>query len=105
MPKAWEKKCKKCIYLLDINDFAPQVKKVTMPLIERYADKIGANIHTITERKFPEWPVTYEKLQIHRLAAKHGNDWNIYFDLDTLIHPDTPDLTVLVPRDLSLIHI
>ena len=95
----WQKEPKKTIYLLNIGDFAPKITALTYPLIEAYAEKIRANIHIIKERKFPEWPITYEKLQIYELAQAHENDWNIYIDSDTLIHPDCPDVTLLVPRD------
>lgn len=96
---AWQKESKKMLYLLNIGDFAPKITRLTMPLLEAYAAKIHADIHIIKERKFPEWPVTYEKLQIFELAQQHQNDWNIYLDLDTLVHPDTPDLTHMCPRD------
>jgi hypothetical protein len=90
---------KKTIFTLNLNGYAPEITDLTYPLIEAYARKIGAGIHTITERKFPEWPITYEKLQIFELAQKMENDWNIYIDSDTLVHPDTPDLTAMLPRD------
>jgi hypothetical protein len=90
---------KKTIFTLNLNGYAPEITDLTYPLIEAYARKIGAGIHTITERKFPEWPLTYEKLQIFELAQKMGNDWNLYIDSDTLVHPDTPDLTAMLPRD------
>jgi hypothetical protein len=95
----WEKRQKKTIYTLNVDNYAPEITALTYPLIENYADKIGADFHHITERKFPEWPVTYEKLQIFELAQKHENDWNIYIDSDTLVHPDCPDLTEILPRD------
>jgi len=95
----WEKKAKKTIFTLNIDGYSPEITALTYPLIEAYAAKIGADFHIITERKFPEWPVTYEKLQIHQLAQEMENDWNIYIDSDTLVHPDTPDLTLLLPRD------
>jgi len=95
----WEKKTKKTIFTLNIDGYSPEITALTYPLIEAYAAKIGADFHIITERKFPEWPVTYEKLQIHQLAQEMENDWNIYIDSDTLVHPDTPDLTLLLPRD------
>jgi hypothetical protein len=90
---------KKTIFTLNLNGYAPEITDLTYPLIEAYARKIGAGIHTITERKFPEWPLTYEKLQIFELAQRMENDWNIYIDSDTLVHPDTPDLTAMLPRD------
>jgi hypothetical protein len=95
----WQKNPKKTIYTLNIDNHAPQVTAITFPFLQRYADKIGADIHIIKERKFPEWPITYEKFQIYELAQQMGNDWNIYIDSDALIHPDTPDFTLLLPRD------
>lgn len=87
----------KNLYLLNIGNFAPRVCQITYPLIYGWADKIGAKIIRITERKFPEWPVVYEKLQIYQLSAEHPADWHIYLDSDALLHPDLPDLTVHVP--------
>ena len=71
---------KKTVYLLNIGDYEPEITSLTYPYISRYASKIGAAVHLITERKFPEWPITYEKLQIYELGRQHGNDWNIYID-------------------------
>jgi hypothetical protein len=87
------------LYLLNVGDYAPDVTAITYPLIYAYARKIGADVHLITERKFPEWPVTYEKLQIHDLARRNGADWHIYIDSDALIHPETPDWTCHLPMD------
>jgi hypothetical protein len=95
----WEKKAKKVIYTLNIGRFAPEVTELTYPMIEDYARKIGAEFVIMTERKFPEWPVTYEKFQIYELAQKLGADWNIYIDSDALVHPDTPDFTELLSKD------
>ncbi len=90
---------KKTVFTLNVDGYAPEITELTYPLIEAYADKIGADFHIISERKFPEWPVTYEKLQIYELAQEMQNDWNIYIDSDALVHPDTQDLTLLLPRD------
>jgi len=90
---------KKTVFLLNINGFSPEITDLTYPLIEAYARKIGAGIHIIRERKFPEWPLTFEKLQIYELGQQMENDWNIYIDSDTLIHPDTPDMTQMLPKD------
>ena len=57
-----------------------------------YARKIDAEFHVIRERKFPEWPLVYEKLQIHELG-RCGNDWNIYIDSDALVNPEMFDIT------------
>jgi len=95
----WQKRVKKTIFTLNVNGYSPEMTALTYPLIQAYARKIGADFHIIRERKFPEWPITYEKLQIYELAQQMENDWNIYIDSDTLVHPDTPDLTLLLPRD------
>ncbi len=56
----------------------------------------------ITERKNPQYPPVYEKLQIYDLGKR--NDWNIYLDADALIRPDLPDVTTFVPKDTVLFH-
>lgn len=91
---------KKTLFLLNIGgDYAPEVTRITYPFIFTWADKIGAKIVVIKERRFPEWPVTYEKLQIHALAKEIGSEWNLYIDSDALVHPDTPDWTAFLRRD------
>ena len=95
---------KKTIFLLNIDNFAPEVTEITYPLIRYYADRIGAELHIITERKFPTMPVTYEKLQIYTLAREQGNDWNIYIDSDTLIHPECPDFSLYLKPDEIAFH-
>jgi hypothetical protein len=90
---------KKTVFTLNVNGFSPEITAITYPLIKYWAHKIGAGFHVITERKFPEWPVTYEKLQVFELARQMGNDWNIYVDSDAIIHPETLDWTAYIPRD------
>ena len=96
---AWQKPPVKTIYTLRIDNYAPEICELTYPMIQAYARKIGARLHTITERKFPGWPPVYEKLQIYELAQAHANDWNIYIDSDTLIHPDMIDVTEFLGKD------
>lgn len=90
---------KKTIFLLNINNFSMDVTDITYPLIEYYAKKIGAEIRRITERKFPDFPVTYEKLQIYELAKGMDSDWFIYIDSDTLIHPNAIDFTLYMSKN------
>ena len=82
---------KKTLYTLNIGDYAPEIRALTFPLLRGWADKIGADFHVIEERKFPDWPIVYEKLQIYELGQ--GNDWNIFADADTLVHPEMFDVT------------
>jgi len=96
----WQKKTKKCFYTLNLNpDQYEEITDMTYPLFKRYCHKIGAEFYEITERKFPDYPANYEKVQVYQLGQDMENDWNIFFDCDSLIHPDTPDLTNYIPRD------
>jgi hypothetical protein len=88
---------KKTLYTLNVDGYAPGICELTYPLLQRYAEKIGADFVVITECKYPKMPPVYEKLQIRELGI--GNDWNIYFDSDTLIHPETVDFTSLIPKN------
>jgi hypothetical protein len=89
----------KTIYLLNIDDYAPEITALTYPTIVAYAQRIEADIEIITERKFEKWPITYEKLQIHDLAKARKSDWVFYIDSDTLVHPELPDITELMTMD------
>jgi hypothetical protein len=91
---------KKTIYTLNLNkkEYEP-ITELTYPWLKFYAFKIGAEFKEITERKFPEWPITYEKLQLFEIAQRDENDWNIFMDCDTLVHPDTFDFSTHVPKD------
>jgi hypothetical protein len=91
---------KKTIYTLNLHpeEYA-DITAITYPLLKHYAKKIGAEFVEIKDRKFPEWPPTFEKLQVYELGTEAKNDWNIFFDADAMIHPDTADYTNLIPRD------
>lgn len=77
-----------CIHVLIVNNYFPELTKLTLPTIEVYANKINASLNIITERKFKDWPILTEKLQVYDYP---DFDWNILMDADILIHPDTPD--------------
>lgn len=91
---------KKTIFTLNINDeYSKDITDITYPYIKKYAHKIGADFYVIKERKFPEWYITYEKMQIYELGKEMKNDWNIYVDCDALIHPDIFDITTQMSKD------
>jgi hypothetical protein len=90
---------KKILWTLNINGYSKEITNITYPLLKMYATKIGAEFHVITERKFPDWPITYEKLQIYELAQVHKADWNIYIDSDAIVHPETIDWTEFLRKD------
>ena len=93
---------KKEIFTLNVNNYEPEITRLTYPLIRQYADKIGATFTVIDKRMYPAWPIDYEKLQIYDLGRDHGNDWNFYIDSDAVIHPDFFDVTNHVTKDTVL---
>jgi hypothetical protein len=95
---------KKTLFVLNIDNYAPEICQITYPFIYFYAHKIGAEVRIINERKFPHLPVVCEKLQIYELGKEMKNDWNIYIDSDAIIHPETPDWTNFVNKDTVLVH-
>lgn len=95
-----QNKMKKTIFTLNIDNFQPEISKLTHPFIQNYADKIDAEFVVINQRKFPDYPMMYEKLQIYDLGK--DNDWNIYIDSDCLIHPDMFDITEVLPKDIIM---
>jgi hypothetical protein len=95
----WQKKIKKTIFTLNIDNYEEKITELTYPLLKRYAKKIDADFYIISERKFPDYPPVYEKLQIYELAQEMENDWNIYIDSDALVHPDFFDITNHLQKD------
>jgi hypothetical protein len=96
---SWHNPIRKTIYTLNINNYEPAICDLTYPLLRHYAKKIGASFQVISERKFPEWPTVYEKLQIFELGREAGNDWNIYIDSDALVNPEMFDVTDHLSKD------
>ena len=94
-------KVKKTVYTLAIKGYAPELMKTTMALMEKYAKKIEADLVVIDERKFLDKYITYEKFQIWDLMHQRGDDWSIFFDADTMIHPDMFDVTALLSKDTT----
>ncbi len=93
---------KKAIYTLCVDGYDEAITNLTFPLINAYAKKIQADFFIISERKYPDYPAVYEKLQIYNLGK--DNDWNIYIDADALIHPDLMDLTSLLHKNTVAHH-
>jgi hypothetical protein len=90
---------RKALFTLNVDGYSPEITRLTFPLLRYYARKIGAEFIVIDKRKFPDWPVTMEKLQIYELAKSLRTEWNVYFDADALVHPETPDWTSFLPKD------
>ena len=97
-PRAPDRTDKKCVWTLNINNYEPAITELTYPFLKIYAQKIGAEFRIITERKYPGWPIVYEKLQLHELGEEY--DWNIYIDSDALISPEFFDVTAHLTKDI-----
>lgn len=89
---------KTCIYVVRVNNYWPELCELTLPNLRYYAKKIGAEFFEITERKYPDFPATYEKLQVYELGQQ--NEWNILIDADFLLHPLMPDLRLSLNYDV-----
>lgn len=94
---------KKTLYTLNLNpeDYR-EITDMTYPLLKHYARKCGAEFFEIAERKYPAWPANYEKFQVYDLARERGDEWSIFLDCDALVHPNTPDFTQIVPKDICM---
>ena len=88
---------RKLIHVVNINNFFPELFALTSPTIRSYAERNGYMINMITERKFPDYPINYEKMQVY----EDGKDAevNILCDADMLIHPEFPDVTTFLQRN------
>lgn len=81
---------RKIIFVIRVDNYQPELCKITIPTIKFYSQRIGAEFKEITERKFFEFPPTYEKMQIYELGK--GYDRVACIDADYMIHPQAPDL-------------
>ena len=88
---------KKVIHVLNINNFFPELFRITYPTIRAYAEKNGYIINMITERKFPNYPITYEKMQVYEDGK--DNQMNVLVDADMLLHPNLPDFETFLSED------
>ena len=85
---------RKLIHVVNINDFFPELFALTYPTIRSYAERNGYMINMITERKFPDYPINYEKMQVYHDGREA--DLNMLCDADMLIHPHFPDVQEIV---------
>jgi len=88
---------KKLIHVVNINNFFPELFALTYPTIKDYAEKHDYMINLITERKFPDYPLHYEKFQVYEDGKEA--QVNILCDADMLIHPEFPDVVSRLRRD------
>lgn len=77
-----------CVYL---NDYFPELWEMCLPTIKSYAHRTKSELNIITQRKFNNWHINYEKFQVYE-DGKHA-DCNFLIDADILIHPQFPDFS------------
>jgi len=83
------------LFVLDI-DYPKSISSMTIPRLKDYASSIGAQFTCITERRFPNHPISYEKIQVYELGK--DNDWNILIDCDMLIKEGMYNVVDLIPN-------
>lgn len=88
---------RKLILTLAIGDEHERLAKITQPLMQAYAERIGAHLGIINART-GDWSIPWEKLVMYDFLG-HSYDRIIFLDNDVLIRPDCPDLFEVVPED------
>jgi hypothetical protein len=84
-----------CLFTVCVDNYHPEIACRTIPAMRAYAEKINSDFQMITERKFPEWPPTYEKVQVYELGK--GYECNILLDCDLLLSERMYDVRGVVP--------
>lgn len=95
---------RKTLYTLVVDGFAPQITELTLPWMERYAHKIGAEFYIINQRQYPDMPPVYEKFQLYDLMVERQDDWAFFLDADALVHPDMFDPTEFIGKNTVMHH-
>jgi len=90
----------KCIHVVALNNWQPELCAITIPNLVAFAKRIGADFNLITEPKFPSFPPNYERFQIWEEGRNY--DWNFNIDADTILSKDCMDPTTYVdPRHIA----
>lgn len=90
---------RRTVYTMLVGDWAPEISALTLPLMQRWAAKVGAEFVVIRERRYPDLPLMCEKFQIRELGRERNDEWSFYLDADAVIHPNTPDLFTHLQKD------
>ena len=88
---------KTAVWVVAVDNYLPELCAITFPNLQQFAKSIDAEFNVITDRKFKDFPPSYEKLQIHELGKDY--EWNILIDADIIIHPDFPDPRIRVGKN------
>lgn len=86
-----------CIHFISIPDYETPFASISLPMVRAYAQRIGATLNIISQRKFPDFPVTYEVVQIFEAGAAY--DWNMHVGAGVLIGETLPDPSSYISPD------
>ena len=87
---------KKAVVTTKVDNYQPELCKLTIPNLKKYADSIGADFIQIDKRKF-EYHAAYEKLQVYEISEYY--DKTILVDADIILHPRMHDITNKIEMD------
>lgn len=93
---------RRVILSMAVGDYWREVAAISLPLLERYASRVGADVRRATALpfEFPPWSPTTAcclyRLDLMRQAFL-DYDRVLWLDADVLVRPDSPDLFALVP--------
>lgn len=68
---------------------------ISVPPMLAYAERIGADFHSLTERGSQDAPANWEKMRLKSLLEKYERI--IFIDADILVKPSAPNLFDAVP--------
>ena len=88
---------KTCVFTVTIGEYYKNLAVITHPIIQRYADKIGADFLVADESDKTLITQKWNKFMIYQLLNKY--DRIIYVDTDLIIRDDCPNLFDVVPSD------
>ena len=54
-----------CVHVVVINNFQPEMCKLTLPNLKAYADRIGADFNIIDKPVFNGFPPVFEQFQVY----------------------------------------
>lgn len=84
-----EKKC--CVHTIVIDNYLPEMCKITIPNLKVYADRIGADFNIIDKRVFKDFPPIFEEFQVYEMGKDYK--YNMVINADFILHKEVPDFT------------
>ena len=85
------------VLTITIGDYYQKISQYTLPSIQNYANKIGADFLNIKQGQGGFITQKWNKFYIHELLNEYKRI--IYLDIDILIREDCPNLFDIVPAD------